>query len=144
MHKVDEIMKQDFLWVVPNTSVTEVAQKMRDSKTGTAIVTENGKLRGVVTENSIISKIVASGLNPSDEHASSIMCNNLPKICPGTDITEAAKCMVNHSVQSLPVVQNGRLLGLITVDDLVEESPALAFMVFSKRNKSKVNGHNTS
>ena len=138
MVKVKEIMERNIASVCPSASVTEAARKMRDSQTGTVIVCENGKLRGIVTEERIISEIVAGDRNARRESVGSLMLNQLPKTTPGTEIAEAAKLMAIHGVQMLPVVHNGKLKGILTLDDLIDESPALAFMVFSK---STANGH---
>jgi CBS domain-containing protein len=66
------------------------------------------------------------------------MNNHLPIISPGDDIIQAAKVMVNRNVRVLPVAQNGKLLGLFTLDNLAGESLALATMVFSKTIKPGV------
>ena len=138
MAKVEDIMTNNFSPVTPTTSIFEVAQKMRDTGLGTMPVCENGKLRGLVTEESIVTKIVASGQSPKQEHAESLMISGGPKIPYGSDAVEAAKIMANHGVRYLPVIRNGgKLVGMLTLDDLVKESMVLATMVLAT---SKGNG----
>ncbi len=122
MTKVEDIMTSNISSVTPSTPILEVARKMRDSGSSTIPVCENGKLRGLITEKSIVAKIVAAGQNPKREQAASLMVNGIPKIPYGCDAVEAAKIMANHGVRYLPVVQNGgKLAGMLTLDDLVKE-----------------------
>jgi CBS domain-containing protein len=141
MPKVSEIMRKHIASVAPSASVTEVAQKMRDYETGAVAVCDNGKLRGIITERNIVLRVVANNRNPSKEQAASLVFADWPKIPPGADIAEAAKVMASHGVQTLPVVQNGKLLGILTLDDLIRETPALAVMVMTSKSEGKVNGN---
>lgn len=131
MPRVREIMEKNVASVAPSASIMEVAQRMREGGIGAVIVCENGKLRGVVTEERIISGIVASARNPKHEDAASLMCNDIPQVPPGADIVDAAKMMASHGVRLVPVVQNRKYLGMLTVEDLFKESPTLAVMVMT-------------
>jgi len=135
MLKVGDVMTSEFASVLPHTPVIEVAHQMKVLGTGVIPVCDNGKFRGVITERDIVISIVATGGDPVTETARSVMNNHLPVILPGEDIMQAAKVMVNNGVRMLPVAQNGKLLGLFTLDDLARESLALAAMVFSKTIK---------
>ena len=135
MAKVEDIMTNDLASVNPSTPIVEVAQKMRDNGLSTIPVCENGKLRGLITEKSIVAKIVAAGHNPKRERAETLMVNGGPKVSYGCDAVEAAKIMANHGVRCLPVVQNGgKLVGILTLDDIVKESMVLATMVLATSN----------
>lgn len=133
MARVEEIMLRNVASVSPSAPIIEVAQKMRDCGIGTIPVCENGKLRGMITERSIVSKTVAYAHNPKRERAKSLMSNNGPKISLGSSTTDAAKIMATHRVCCLPVVHNGgKFVGLLTLNNLVNESPALASMVLAR------------
>lgn len=129
MAKVREVMTKVFVSVPPSAPIIEVAQKMSNSGTGIIPVCDNGKLRGVITERDIITHIVACAHNPKREHVRALMRNDRPIVSPGEEIMQAAKIMVNNDVRVLPVAQNGKLLGLFTLDDLARESLALAATV---------------
>ena len=136
MTKVEHVMSSTITSVSPSSPIIEVAQKMRDFGISTMPVCENGKFRGIITDSSIVSKVVASAHNPKREHARSLMINGMPKVSIGCDIAEAAKIMARNQVQYLPVVHNGgKFVGLLTLDDLVKESLALASMVLAKTDK---------
>ena len=136
MSKVSEVMQKGVYSVSPSASISEVARKMRDCGVGTVPVCEKGKLRGIITERSIVFKLADGVSNHKDhkrEYAGSLMYNKFPEVPPGAGIIEAARIMASHRTQSLPVVEDGNLVGVLTLDDLVKESPALAVMVIGKR-----------
>ena len=85
-----------------------------------------------IMEDTIIASVAMNTHNNKKQSAKALMQNNTPKISPGIDIIEATKIMANHNVQNIPVVQNGQLLGVLTLKDLFNESPALTVMVIAK------------
>ena len=132
MAKVRETMTRDVVSVKPSATIIEVAQKMRDYGTGFIPVCENGKFRGMVRERDIITHIVATAQDPKSERATSVM-HRTPTVSPGEDSIQAAKVMTSDNLRVLPVVaHSGRLLGLLSLDDLAQESLALAANVLVK------------
>ena len=140
MTTVKEVMIGNIISVEASTPAIVVAQRMKVSKTGVIPVCENGKFRGVVTERDIVIGIVAAGGNPNTVPASSLMNKSWPIISPGDDIWHAINVMAQNGVQVLPVVQNGNLMGLLSLDGLGQRSPALAAVVFSKTIKLQASG----
>ena len=137
MSKVSEVMQKDVFSVTPTTSIVDVARKMRNYKAEIITVCENGKYKGIVSREDIISCIAAANHSPKQKSAGTLMHNGVPKISPGTDIIDAAKIMAKHESQHMPVVQNGKLLGILTLDNLLYESPALAVIVMTKQSELK-------
>ncbi len=135
MKRVEEIMERNPVTVCPSASVIEVARKMKEHKLEVILVCEKGKLRGVITEGDIVSGIVASAQNPRRQEAKSLMQYNGPKISPGDDALSAARLMARHRVHYLPVVQNGKMKGLLTLDHLVSESLAAASLVLDRTHR---------
>ncbi len=137
MSKVSEVMTRNYISVPPKMSVTEAARKMRDTGNEAIVVCENGRYKGLVTRDDIVSFIVSNSNGPARKSVACIMNNELPKISAGVDILEAAKVMARKDIQYMPVVQNGKLQGLLTIDDLLYESPALAVIVLTKHCEMK-------
>ncbi len=135
MKRVQEIMDDNPVTVSPSTPVIEVARKMTEHKLEVILVCDNGKLKGVITEGDIVAGIVASAQNPKRQEARSLMRNSLPKVSPGSDTFSAAKIMARHKVHYLPVVQNGKLKGMLTLDHLVSESLAAASLVLDRTQR---------
>ena len=78
---------------------------------------------------------MAGGRDPSVTPAGSVMSKDWPTISPNDDIWHAVNVMADRGIKVLPVVHNGKLVGLLSLDDLKRKSPALAAMVFSKSVK---------
>lgn len=125
MLKVKDVMTSEVISVGPSAPVIEVARQMLASRQWVIPVCDNSKFRGVITERDVVG-IIATGCDPVTEPASSVMSNHPSIMSPGADIMEAVKVMLNNGAWVLPVVRNGKLLGLLTLDDLARESLTLA------------------
>ena len=142
MTTVKEVMMSEVTSVTLSTPTNEVAQRMKTSGTGTIPVCENGKLRGLITERDIVVSVVAAGRDPGVTPAGSVMSKDWPTISPNEDIWRAVNVMADRGVKVLPVVQDSKLVGLLSLDDLTRKSPALAAMVFSRSIKPRA--HNSA
>jgi CBS domain-containing protein len=138
MAKVRDAMKSDFAHVLPTARITEVAEKMADYETDVIPVCDNGKFRGVVRERDITSFIVATGDNPGRECALTLIDRNHPMVSPREDLFQAANIMAVNGVNMLPVTQDKRLLGVLSVDDIAVVSLAAAAAVLVKAAKGKL------
>jgi len=137
MSKVRDAMTHDFDCVLPASRITEVAEKMADYETDTIPVCENGNFRGVIKERDITAYIVVTGDNPSRECALTLIDRTHPMVSPGDDLFQAAKIMAANGVNVLPVTQNKRLVGILSVDDIAKVSLAAAAAVLVKSAKEK-------
>jgi len=130
MVKVRDIMNAEVISVPSSTPIIEVAHQMKIRGTGVIPICDQGKFRGLITERRIVTEIIANAIDPVVESAGSVMNRHQPVITPDEEIMQAAKVMVNNDVQVLAVVQNGELLGLLTLEDLARASLALAASFF--------------
>ncbi|KAA0005500.1 MAG: CBS domain-containing protein [Thermoplasmata archaeon] len=121
---VKEVMRAKVITVEPNTNVREAAQLMRKKKVGSVIVVED-KPVGILTESDIIEKIVAEDKKASDVLVKEIMTSPIIVIDPYIDLEEAMKTMSACNIRRLPVIENGRLIGIITQKDVLRFSPTL-------------------
>lgn len=127
-------MKEEFPRVKPADSIAAVARTMMEYQAETAVVcSDDDKLIGIITREAIISTVVANNRDSKRESVISAMINRTPKVSLRADVTEAAKIMAMYSMNVVLVVEHGKVLGIITLDDLIEESPALGLMVMAKR-----------
>ena len=138
MAKVRDIMNTQIISVPSSAPIIEVAHQMKNRGMGVIPICDQGKFRGLITERHIVTEIIANAVDPVVETAGSVTNKHQPAISPDEEIMQAAKVMVNNDVQVLAVVQNGELLGLLTLEDVARENLALAAMVFSKTIKSQV------
>ena len=115
--KVYEIMTADPATVSAQTPVSEAARMMRDGNIGDVLVTDQGRLRGVLTDRDIVVRAVAHQ-RPGDTPVREVCSLNLVACAPSDDIERAVALMREHSVRRLPVVDAERLVGVVNLGDL--------------------------
>ena len=121
---VREAMKVNPLTVNPKTSVEEAAKIMRDTGIGNCIVVSK-KPVGIITESDIIKKVVAENLSPRKVYVEEIMSSPIIVVDPYSPLEEAMKTMGKCNIRRLPVVEKGRLIGIVTQKDISRISPIL-------------------
>ena len=136
MSKVRDIITDRVLSVASTVSLMEAAQQMKASGIGVIPVCDRGKLRGVITEREFVAGIADIAGDIRKLPVRLLMNKDYPVVQPGTDIVQAAKVMINNGVQVLPVEQNRKLLGLLSLDDLCRESPGAAVLVVRSTKKT--------
>lgn len=122
--KVSETMEKDPLVESGSLTVLEAARRMRDRGVGCLLV-YNGDLQGVVTERDILHKVVAEGKDPAGVRLDAVMSTDVVTIRPDDDILNALRLMRQRRIRRLPVVQNGRLAGLLTERHVSQVAPEL-------------------
>lgn len=126
--RVEEAMTKNPITVNSNISISECAKIMEENKVGSLIV-KDGNLLGIITEEDIVRKVVSKKLNSDSITAKNIMVSNLFTISGKEDIYDALILMRDRKINHLPVVQNGELIGFLTVKDILKIQPRLSEMV---------------
>lgn len=118
--KVSDVMTENPETVEPSDSATEAAKKMKEADTGALLVTDDDELKGIVTDRDIVVKAVAEGKDPDDVDVDDI-CSTDPKtIEPDADVRDAVKKMRDADVRRLPVVDDGKPVGIVSLGDLAQ------------------------
>ena len=107
-------MTKNVLSTETSTNLVDAARLMTERGIGCVIITENGKPVGVLTEKDIMKKIVR-GKNVFQENVQTLMSQPLVSVPPDMPVVEALDLMKKKNIRRLPVVNEGRLEGLITV-----------------------------
>jgi CBS domain-containing protein len=115
--RVSEIMTSAAVIDQPDDTLTAAARKMWEQQTGSLLVMDGEDLVGIVTERDIL-KAVATGMAVDDTRISQVMSKDLVTVGPGTSLREAAKVMAERWIRHLPVLDNGKLVGVISQRDL--------------------------
>jgi CBS domain-containing protein len=118
---VREIMTGKVQTTTSNVSLKQAASLMAKFRIGSLIVMDNSWPQGIITEGDI-SRAIAKGLDPKKDRVKSIMSKPLITITGDLRVEEAARVMTNASVKKLPVVEKGKLTGIITQTDIVGSS----------------------
>lgn len=118
--KVREAMVTDLVTISPNTSIYDAAKKMRDGKIGSIIVTKNSKVVGIVTERDLVRRVLAEYRDPQTISINNIMTTQVITISPEANIADSAHLMRKKGIRRLTVQQEGKLVGIITTNDLIK------------------------
>jgi CBS domain-containing protein len=121
LKKVGDLMTKNVVKSDKESTVYDLAKLMDKNGIGCVVIAENDKPLGIVTERDIITKCLARELNPRDTKAKDIMSFPVISIDPEAEILEAAKVMVSRMIRRLPVVENNKLVGIITTSDMIRE-----------------------
>lgn len=117
MQTVSDVMSTDIQCCTPLDNVYEVAVIMKDYDVGVVPIVEDGRLLGVITDRDIAIRGVASK-HPGSTKVTDIMSSNLVTVAPDTSVEEAAELMATEQIRRLPVVQDNKLIGMISLGDL--------------------------
>ena len=110
---VRELMTTAPVTVQPDATLGEVAVLMKQEDCGSIPVVEDGRLVGIVTDCDIVIRGVAAGSDPKTQRVSTVMSADPVTIRPDDDLTDAEKVMADRQIRRLPVVENGKLVGII-------------------------------
>lgn len=122
---VVEIMNPTPVTTSAEATVADAAKVMREKGIGSLIVVGNGRPTGIVTERDIVTKVAAIDRKPSQVHVRDIMTAPLVAVHPHEEVAEAAKLMAQRKIRRLPVVQDGKLVGMVTENDIIRIWPTL-------------------
>ncbi len=121
---VRQIMTTDVDMVSPSTKVTEAARNMRDMNVGSMPVVDRQELVGIITDRDIAVRVTADGINPDEVLVKEVMSTDLVTVGPEQTVDDAAKLMSQHQVRRLPVVENGKLVGILALGDVALDPAA--------------------
>lgn len=120
--KVRDAMAKTISTVRPGDNIVQIARLMKQNDTGFIPVTESDRLVGVITDRDIVIRGLAEGpadvLNKTASHVMS--SRNLLTVTPADDLEKAAKIMEREAVRRLAVVQEGRVVGVVSHGNLVQ------------------------
>ena len=138
MANVEEFMNRDFFSVSPITPLIEVEAIILENRTSAVPVCENGKLCGVICDRDIITRIVENGGSLNGQCSMSLMDKKYPVVSPSDDLFHPARMMQHNCVSVLQVAQDGKLVGILTLDKLAAVNLHIAATVISKAAKQKL------
>jgi CBS domain-containing protein len=114
--RISEVMTEAAVTDRPDDSLQQAARKMWDQQTGSLLVLDGEDLVGIITERDVL-RAVATG-TPLDTPVSEVMSKDLITVEPATSLREAAAIMTERWVRHLPVLEGGRLAGIVSQRDL--------------------------
>ena len=106
-------------------SVKDAVRKMNKFRIGCLVVMQGARSVGILTERDIMRKVVEPCIDPSLINVSDVMSTPITTIDPVASVEDAAMIMSRERIKKLPVVEDGRLIGIVTSTDLVRSGPEL-------------------
>jgi CBS domain-containing protein len=140
---VKEIMTRDCATVTLKDNVYEAAVIMKQEDTGFIPVVDGKRLIGVITDRDLVLRGYADKREGSAAIKEVMSNQQITTATPDTTVEEAAKLMANHQIRRLPVVENGELVGIVSIGDLAvrsnsEDEAGEALSEISEEHKDKV------
>lgn len=119
---VEKCMKKEVVTLTPAETLEAAISKMQEEGVNFLVIAEGDKLRGVLTDGDVLSAIYKRKLPPSEVKISEVMSKSLLTIKPTDTLIKALELMVENKIRRLPVVENDKLVGLISLTDIEEVS----------------------
>ena len=131
-YKVYDCMTTKPISVSSDKTLEKCAKVMAKNHVGALVIKDNHQSKGLITEQDIVRKVVAKGINPLTKKVKDFMEKRLLTIKPNDDIYEALIKMRDSNIRHLPVVDNGKMVGLLTLKDVLKIEPQLFELLVEK------------
>lgn len=125
MNKISSILARkgsSAVSVSPDTVVVDALKIMAEKNIGSVVVMENDKYLGIMTERDYSRKVALKGKNSSIVKVSEIMGSDLPVVNPNDSIEHCMELMSDKNVRYMPVFENNKLVGIISMSDVVKQT----------------------
>ena len=126
MPQVRDLMVSDVVTIEPSTSVVDAAKRMIQEEKGPLPIVEGDRPVAIVTDRDIIAHVVAEGRDPTKMTVDEIASQELVTIGPDKDVDEARQLMAQHELDRILVVEDDRLVGIISEADIRSDEAPLA------------------
>lgn len=129
---VRDVMTPDPVTVRSTDTVVDAARAMRDHDIGPVIVLDNGSICGLLTDRDLVVRGIAEGKDPKKTKAGDLCSKNPTTLSPDQPVDEAVKTMSDKAIRRIPVVENGKPIGMVSLGDLaIEKDPSSALGAIS-------------
>ncbi len=123
MKTVKEMLQNkgsDIYSVSPDATVYDALQIMADRNIGAVLVMEGGKLLGILSERDYARKVILKGRSSKDTPVRDLMTKDVLYVSPDKNVEDCMFLMTNKHVRHLPVMENDKLVGIISINDVVK------------------------
>ena len=118
MRKAKDVMIKNVKTISPSATMAEAAKAMKKNRIGSLVIVKGNRPVGIITERDLAYKIIAEEQS-LDMKVREVMTKDLKTVQPEKSIKDAARLMAAHVIRRLPVVEGGKLVGIITIEDIM-------------------------
>ena len=140
MVQARDVMTESLINCSPTVTVAKAAKLMRDRKTGNVLVTDEGKLVGIVTDRDIAVRVTAKSLDPDQVLVRDVMSKRVQTGEPSWDLDKIARTMGKHQIRRLPIAENGVLTGMVSLSDIALHNDHKSHVAKSLKEISESHG----
>jgi len=123
-----DIMVNNVITIRKGSTLEEAVELMNEHEIGCLIVTENEKPVGIITERDLLKRVLAKSQDTKKTMVGEVMSTPLISVEPSIEIAEASKLMFQKNIKKMPIVEKDKLLGLVTLTDILRIQPQLIKM----------------
>ena len=123
MAQIRDIMTSSPTTVETSTTVAEAAKIMASEDVGPLPVVDGGRLVGIVTDRDLVVRVLAEDRDPKSTNVGDVASSELVTVAPDTALDEALRKMASAQVRRLPVVEGGRVVGIVAQADVARQTP---------------------
>jgi len=137
---LQDMLNRDVITIVPSAPVSEAAYLMMREDIGSLIVVDDQMFPiGIVTDRDLVVSAIAEGKDPEEAIVEEVMTKDLVYVEEDTNILDILSTMSEYSIRRMPVTKDGRLTGIVSVDDLIVViATELVDLAMAVSSKSKV------
>jgi len=125
MRRVSDILRRKgnrVTTVLPSTCVIDALRMMADQNIGSVVVADNDNFLGIMTERDYSRKVILKGRSSTDTTVEEIMSSDFPKVHPRDTVEYCMQLMSQQNLRYLPVMEEGTLMGILSINDVVTET----------------------
>jgi len=121
--EVRDIMTYPAITEDEDASVAKIVKEMKMSGIGNLVITKGDNPVGIVTDRDIVTKVIMKGRDPGEVKAKEIMSSPLMTIESDASLGRAGKVLIENGIRRLPVIENGELVGIVSLRNIVTREP---------------------
>jgi CBS domain-containing protein len=118
---IREVMTSDPRTVSASATLEDAAREMGRDEIGAVLVEEGGSLTGILTDRDIVVRAIAEHRDPASTKVGDVATRDVTALTPDQSVDDAIKLVREKNVRRIPVVQNGRPAGIVSIGDLAIE-----------------------
>jgi len=131
-YKVGDAMTIKPIMVDPNTSIVQCSKIMAEHHVGSLLVGEGETVQGIITEQDIVRKVISKDQDAKEAKVEDFMEKRLITVAPDVDVFDALKMMTDANIRHLLVMHEKRMVGFITLKDILKIQPELFELLVDK------------